>query len=262
MSVILLDREVIHYESLGRGRPLLMLHSWAGSWRYWIPAMQAACGNFRVYALDLWGFGDSSKNVGRYTFEEQLGLIEHFLAEMGIGRVAVVGHGLGAVLMEVFATAFPERVDRMMSISYPSSIHALQARASGAAPGAIVDWLMERDNIDPAVRIEALKGDVRALPPSLNAIAQMDLNAMTTNTNIARLFVYGARDPVAPPPAQEQLEALPEYAHAIILEESGHYPMIQEVSRFNRLLLDFISLPAGESPRSLQLKEEWKRRVR
>jgi pimeloyl-ACP methyl ester carboxylesterase len=32
----------VHYEVLGRGRPLIFLHGWVGSWRYWIPVMQAA----------------------------------------------------------------------------------------------------------------------------------------------------------------------------------------------------------------------------
>jgi hypothetical protein len=38
--------------------------------------------------------------------------------------------------------------------------------------------------------------------------------------------------------------------------------MLEENRKFNRLLIDFLSLPSGESPRQLQLKEEWKRRVR
>jgi len=46
------------------------------------------------------------------------------------------------------------------------------------------------------------------------------------------------------------------------LENSGHFPMLDESSSFNRLLTDFLTLGSGESPRQLQLKEEWKRRVR
>jgi hypothetical protein len=50
--------------------------------------------------------------------------------------------------------------------------------------------------------------------------------------------------------------------HAIPFEACGHFPMLDEPARFNRLLMDFLSLPSGTSPRQLQLKEEWKRRVR
>ena len=50
--------------------------------------------------------------------------------------------------------------------------------------------------------------------------------------------------------------------HQIVFEESGHYPMISEPSKFNRLLNEFLNLNSGESLQSLQVKEEWKRRVR
>jgi len=48
----------------------------------------------------------------------------------------------------------------------------------------------------------------------------------------------------------------------MIFEQSGHFPMLDESAKFNRLLIDFLSLASGESPRQLQMKEEWKRRVR
>ena len=57
------------------------------------------------------------------------------------------------------------------------------------------------------------------------------------------------------------METLPELMHAVIFEQSGHFPMLDETKKFNRLLVDFLSLASGDSPRELQLKDEWKRRV-
>jgi pimeloyl-ACP methyl ester carboxylesterase len=39
----------------------------------------------------------------------------------------------------------------------------------------------------------------------------------------------------------------------VILEKSGHFPMIDEEPRFNRLLMDFLLLDSGGSPRELRL---------
>jgi hypothetical protein len=50
--------------------------------------------------------------------------------------------------------------------------------------------------------------------------------------------------------------------HQILLEGSGHFPMIDETIKFNRLLTDFLALEAGANPSELQMKEEWRRRVR
>jgi hypothetical protein len=50
--------------------------------------------------------------------------------------------------------------------------------------------------------------------------------------------------------------------HQVYLEGAGHFPMLDDAIKFNRLLTDFLALESGLSPRELQLKEEWKRRVR
>ena len=78
----------------------------------------------------------------------------------------------------------------------------------------------------------------------------------------ACLLVNGQNDPAINPPELDALVTLPEQTHGILFEQSGHFPMLDESSKFNRLLVDFLALGPGESPRQLQLKEEWKRRVR
>ncbi|MEO1290534.1 MAG: alpha/beta fold hydrolase [Chloroflexota bacterium] len=66
MSAITIGGDLIHYEKLGRGRPVILVHGWIGSWRYWIPLMQRLHTSFSVYTLDLIGFGDSSKKAQHY----------------------------------------------------------------------------------------------------------------------------------------------------------------------------------------------------
>jgi len=76
VSALIIDDELVHYEVLGRGRPLIFVHGWLGSWRYWIPTMQVASAEYRAYALDLWGFGDTAKVPARYTLDAQADLVK------------------------------------------------------------------------------------------------------------------------------------------------------------------------------------------
>ncbi|MCA9915900.1 MAG: alpha/beta hydrolase, partial [Anaerolineae bacterium] len=62
MSAITINGDLVHYEKLGRGRPVILLHSWIGSWRYWVPLMQKLHLRYSVYSIDLVGYGDSVKN--------------------------------------------------------------------------------------------------------------------------------------------------------------------------------------------------------
>ncbi len=119
MSAITVNDDVIHYEVLGRGRAVVLLHGWLGSWRYWIPALQQLQARYRVYAVDLFGFGDSGKKPERYTLDKQIELLADFMRELGIPKAAVIGHGLGAVVAAEYARRAPDTVARMMLISLP-----------------------------------------------------------------------------------------------------------------------------------------------
>ncbi len=262
MSVVLLNHEIIHYETLGRGRPLILLHGWVGSWRYWIPVMQAASISYRAYAVDLWGFGDTTKNRANYSLEQQGALLEGFLEQMGIGRVALVGHGLGAVVALLAARRNPAVVDRVMAVGCPLEENMISARLRSTPPAELAEWLLGRSALVEPVLADAPKADPLALQVSFSGLNAIRLKDAWREMRTACLLVNGQNDQAVEPPRLDQLIDLPEQVHAVLFEQSGHFPMLDESSKFNRLMIDFLGLGSGESPRQLQLKEEWKRRVR
>jgi pimeloyl-ACP methyl ester carboxylesterase len=262
MSVIVLDREIMHYEVLGRGRPIIFLHGWVGSWRYWIPTMQAVCVSFRAYALDLWGFGDSAKNAQRYTLDQQVVLLDQFMEQMGIARVALVGHGLGALVALMYTLNRPEYIDRLMAVSLPLDPGMLNSRIRTAGPGELADWLLGQFPSTEPARVDAPRTDAQALQISVSNLQSLNLREKIKWMQTACLLVNGQNDPAVAPPKLDDSLSLPAQSHSILFEQSGHFPMLDEGSKFNRLLTDFLALESGLSPRELQLKEEWKRRVR
>jgi pimeloyl-ACP methyl ester carboxylesterase len=262
MSATILRSEVVHYEVLGRGRPLIFLHGWVGSWRYWIASMQAASISFRTYALDFWGFGDSARAINYYSLEQQTDLLEEFLEELGIARIAIIGHGLGAIVASLYASRHAQAVDRLMLVSLPLENSGLNLRLQSAAIPELADWLLGHTPAVEPARLETPKTDRKAIMVSSSSLQNVDLAGKLNQLAMPHLLVYGAGDPLVTPPHNEQPNALPEHAHQIIFEESGHFPMLEEPNKFNRLLVDFLGLESGESPRQLQLKDEWKRRIR
>jgi pimeloyl-ACP methyl ester carboxylesterase len=263
MSAVLLEDRIVHYEVLGRGRPVIFLHGWVGSWRYWIPAMQTAAMSFRAYALDLWGFGDTAHDPERYSLDQQTALLEHFMQEMGIAKVALIGHGLGGLISLLFLQRLPALVDRLMTVNVPFDIQSVHSRLRGtSAPADLADWLVGKNELGESARADAAKTDPQAIPMSFSSLAAGSflpaMDAMLTPC----LIVHGEDDPAILTPDYERVMAMPEQVHQILLEACGHFPMLDQNTRFNRLMTDFLGLDSGESPRQLQLKEEWKRRVR
>lgn len=262
MSVIILDEAIIHYEALGRGRPIVFLHGWVGSWRYWMPSMQVASTSYRAYALDLYGYGDTTHDPQSYSLERQAGLLAGFLDEMGIDRVAIVGHGLGALVGFHFARQRPGTVDRIMAVSSPLEVGAINPRLKTLGAAELVDWLSDRTPESLAVLSDASKSDPLAVPTFMDSFQADGLYSEVRDGALPCLLVYGQNDAGLRLPSAEITEPLGPNVHQITLENSGHFPMLDEAGRFNRLLTDFLALPTGLSPRQLQLKDEWKRRVR
>ncbi len=262
MSAIILQEEIVHYEVLGRGRPIIFLHGWVGSWRYWIPSMQAASMSYRTYALDMWGFGDTAKNTSRYLLSQQLRLLKSFIDEMGIGRVAIVGHGLGAIVALMFAQENPTYVDRVIAVGVPLKMDQINPRMLQSTPQELADWLLGSTPDSEAARKEAPKADQNAIYHSLQHLASAGIAELPQQLSLPCLFVHGQNDPAIAMTDTAILATFPTSFHFIALENTGHFPMLDMPSKFNRLMTDFMALPSGESPRNLELKDEWKRRIR
>ena len=262
MSAVVCNQEIVHFEVLGRGKPVLFLHGWAGSWRYWVPTMQSVAYGFRAYALDLWGFGDTEKARDYYSLEQQSELIGDFLRELGvIGKVAIVAHGLGAMVAAHYALNNPRRVARLMLSNCPLN-GAYSNRLFSESPAGLVDWLMPEHNAKTSVRTEAEKADADALRRPLMDFHTMTLEDDFYASELAALMIYSRNDPLVPVPPELVPENMPDTMNSFVFEESGHFPMLDQDPQYNRLLRDFLEMERDASPRSLSLKEQWVRRVR
>ncbi len=110
----------------GEGPPVLLVHGFPDChdvWRKQIPVLAAA--GFRVIALDTRGCGDSDAPKGSRNYRPEV-LAADFaglLDALGIDKVRLVGHDMGAVMSWQFCMRHPERIDRYvaMSVGHPSA---------------------------------------------------------------------------------------------------------------------------------------------
>ncbi|MGC9521028.1 MAG: alpha/beta fold hydrolase [Anaerolineae bacterium] len=262
MSAIILESSLVHYEALGRGRPLVFLHDWLGSWRYWVPTMVELSPSFRAYALDFWGFGDSDKVVAWYSVGDLAGQVALFLEQMGIGRVPIIGHGLGGVVGTLLAQQYPERVAQLMGVSVPLSPRqmgrTLSGYGGGENPARVI--LGRRLREYEEVALEAGKTDGAAVVESVRSAREADVLGALRALEMPVLLVSGGEDPLVAAPDASILAELDYNVYSLVLAGSGHYPMLDEGSKFCRLLRDFLAY--GDAWEQYDVKDEWKRRMR
>jgi pimeloyl-ACP methyl ester carboxylesterase len=101
------DRE-IKYTVRGEGKPLLLLHGFGasiGHWRKNIPVLAAA--GYRVFAIDLLGFGDSDKPVLDYSLKLWQELVVDFWHDRIQQPTIFIGNSIGALLSLALASNHP-----------------------------------------------------------------------------------------------------------------------------------------------------------
>ncbi len=105
---------------LGNGPAVLLLHGMFVDRRTWQGVMQSLARELRTVAPDLPGFGESEKpppNRFPYGLEAFAEAVAGLYAGLRLGRVAVVGHGLGGAVALTLAARHPELVSRLVLVN-------------------------------------------------------------------------------------------------------------------------------------------------
>jgi len=273
VSAIHLDNRLVHYEVFGRGQPIIFLHSWLGSWRYWVPTMDLASERYRAYALDFWGFGESDRKGANFNVTGYVDMLCHFMDELGMPVANLVGHGMGGIVAIRAARERPERFLKVMTVATPLTGQAIAghikpgtfSKLFGGGGSTTNVWakLIKGIPIADAEVQQELYEDTEGLSEQVLSSVQdslldtnlhQDLKALT----VPLLAVYGGQDKIVTPEHASFLNDLTERpVQLLVLPKANHFPFLEQSNTFSRLLLDF--LVSQGTP--VEIKEEWRRRV-
>ncbi len=272
MSAIYLDNRLVHYEVFGRGKPIIFLHSWLGSWRYWVPTMELVAERYRAYALDFWGFGESEQQPEMCTIPEYKKMLIAFMDEIGLRQAFLVGHGMGGMVAVLAAQHAPERFSRLITVSTPIDGQILRdvvkpgtfSRLLGrSTPSNVWSKLIRQIPVDDEDVQQELYEDTDNLQEAVVKKVQESIlgtnlkPVLTTLESPPLLVVYGEKDTIVPPEHAEFLDENQELPQRLILPRTNHFPFLDNVSTFGRLVFDF-EVSEGSD---VEIKEQWRRRV-
>jgi len=101
---------LLYYEVEGDGPPLVLLHGWSLDRRMFDPQRPAFAREYRVIRVDRRGFGRSSDAEDlTWNAADLRAILDH----LGIEHASVLGMSQGGFVALAFATAYPDRVDRL-----------------------------------------------------------------------------------------------------------------------------------------------------
>ena len=253
----------LHYAEAGDPNDpvVLLLHQTPRSWDEYRDVLPLLGRRHRAIAMDTIGFGDSAKDsrpgsIGRYA-EGAVALLD----TLGIARAAVVGHHTGGVVAVELATAYPERVDRLVLSSTPYVDAALRRERAGRPPVDAVEpcedgshltrlWqarmaFYPRGRADLLARfvLDALKAGAAREEGHL-AVGTYEMERRIGRVAVPVLLIGATDDPFAYPHLRPLAEQLP---GCRVVELAGGVPLPDQLpDAFARAVLDFLSVREEE----------------
>ncbi len=262
------------YLKAGEGPPVVLLHGLLQSHRTWLTLAGDLARDHTVIAPDLFGHGGSDKHRGDYSLGAHAATVRDLLDRIGIGPVTVVGHSLGGGIALQFTYLFPSMVDRIALVSSGgmgkelslllraptapgaglvlpvlASRHVLRA---GDALGRGLARLGMRSGPDVA---EAWRGFVslgdaesrRAFLATARAVLGPEGQRVSARDRLSllagmpTLLVWGGRDPLIPVAHARVAHELIPGSRLEIFPDAGHFPHLDEPTRFAELLRAFVA---------------------
>jgi pimeloyl-ACP methyl ester carboxylesterase len=116
----------LHYQRIGEGPDLVLIHGLSGNLAVWhlkmVPILRD---HYRVLTYDLRGHGYSDYPPTGYSVEDMANDLTDLLDELGIDRAPLIGHSYGADTALYQALKRPERVPRVIAVEagIPALIH-------------------------------------------------------------------------------------------------------------------------------------------
>jgi pimeloyl-ACP methyl ester carboxylesterase len=252
----------VHYEVFGRGKPVILLHGWLGSWGLWQQTMADLGRSYRTYALDFWGFGESGRKRVTYAVQDFVSLVDQFMEQLGIERAPLVGHSMGGTVSLSVAMQYPQRVSKVAVAGSPIAGSSLAPllKLAGYRPIAFVlfhlmgpfrAWMKyfysRRICTDPRfpemMDRDLSRTTLESFLTSIATLRRTDLRPLLEQVKVPVLGMYGDRDRVVHPLQWEPLEQGARCAKIARFPQAGHFMMLENPVEFSRILKSFLDEP-------------------
>lgn len=264
----------VNYVEMGSGDepPVVFVHGLGGAWQNWLENIPRVAQERRALALDLPGFGRSDMPHDDISIAGYGRCVHEFCERLGLGQVVLVGNSMGGFVVAEAAIQFPDLAERLVLVSAAGiSITNLMRRPAvtwgrvAAAFGSYGAANSRAAVTRPVIRHLAL-GFVMRHPTriradlcweqvhaagtpgfrdALDALLDYDFRDRLDDISCPTLIVWGTQDTMVPVKDADEFERLIPNARKVLMEDTGHVPMLERPVKFNDCLMGFLTEARG-----------------
>lgn len=261
-----LDERVTHYIEKGEGEQVILLHGFFYDSYLWASNIDVLAEKFKVYALDLWGFGYSTREPMDYGYQLYADQLLMFMDSLGIQRASLAGQSVGGGTAILFCVQHRQRVNKLLLVDAGGMPSPLPLGAKFFTLPRVGEFLVglntnavRRKNLADffihnkhliteryfknVTRFHKIKGTTEVLlmilrkqffdklSDEIHRLAQMDVPV---------LIVWGREDKSIPLRCGEEMHRILKGSRLEIIDDAGHVPNYERPEVFNQLAMDFL----------------------
>ena len=244
-------------QQAGEGEPLVLLHGLGMSSALWINQTPVFSRRFHTVAVDLRGFGQSSRpdRPGDYAIDILAEDIAELIKRLELGRCHVLGTSMGGFIGQALALAHPNLCRSLIlchtapRMSIPSDVLARRVDALGNMPleeyAEIVVEQACSSNASQELRTWVARliarNDKRTYTRVMTeGLRDFDVSAELDKIRIPTLVITGEQDQVLPKEGGEEIARLISGAMLVEIEAVGHLGYAERPAEFNEAVLSFL----------------------
>lgn len=239
----------------GSGFPLVFLHGFTTTSEFWKEQADEFSRSYCVIRPNLPGHGISSSPTNRdYTIDAFATDLELVLRHFGFSRIALVGLSMGGVIAQVFAERHPALLQALVLVD--TTAHGLGqdvrpetvfkgidrlgiaaasqevvVRSFGkSTPRALVDW----------AKREVIQTPEFVARAAVASLGQSDTRPLLPRIKVPTLVIVGEEDIILPVAESRALHDGIPNSTLVVIENAGHFPMLERPQEFNRVLHTFL----------------------
>ncbi|MFC1844308.1 alpha/beta fold hydrolase [Thermodesulfobacteriota bacterium] len=268
-----LDGLSTHYIEKGSGEPVILLHGFFFDTYMWNKNIDLLAEKYKVYAIDLWGFGYSTRKPLDYGYPLYTKQLLKFMDSLGISRASLIGQSMGGGTIINFTVSNRHMVDKIILIDaagMPNKLPIMGRISNLPKLGEFMyglnsdflrrmtlgnTFLHNKKNItdeyfENATRFHKIKGTTEVMlyitreqffDTLLEEIKKLSL------MNIPTLIVWGREEKSIPLSVGREMHRILKGSQLEIFDQAGHCAHDDQPEMFNQLVSDFLALPINAS---------------
>lgn len=242
----------INYEVTGEGTPVILLHGWLCSLETMKPIEKILSNYFKVYNVDLPGFGKSDAPMQAFNTNDFGNFLDAFIKKLDIQNPILIGHSNGGRTIINYAGRTLGNVNKIILIDsagikptrkpdYYIKVYSFKALKNILKIFPNIEMFNNiKERILGKFGSTDYKNSSSVLRQTMSTIINEDQTEILKNISCPTLIIWGENDEDTPLSDAKIIEKEIKDAGLVVLKNAGHFSYLDNYNEFKAIIDNFL----------------------